>query len=141
MRILLDTNILISALICKDGPPGQILGIIKRDRHSLISSPYLTDELREVCNRPHLRKRISPEEVNDLVYNMEAVGHIVSELPEVDLSPDPKDNPILATAIAGKADLIVSGDKDHMQRLGQVQGIPIVNARQALDRLQGQEQQ
>ena len=39
---------------------------------------------------------------------------VVSELPEVNLSPDPKDNPILATAIAGEAELIVSGDKGDM---------------------------
>ncbi len=53
----------------------------------------------------------------------------------MDLSPDPKDNPILAAAIAGKADLIVSGDKKHMLALGAVEGIPIVTARDALDRL------
>ena len=53
----------------------------------------------------------------------------------MDLSSDPKDNPILAAAIAGKADLIVSGDKRHMLALGHVEGIPIVTARDPLDRL------
>jgi predicted nucleic acid-binding protein len=53
----------------------------------------------------------------------------------VDLSPDPKNSPILAAATAGKADLIVSGDKKHMLALGAVEGIPIVTAREALDRL------
>ena len=51
------------------------------------------------------------------------------------LSSDPKDNPISAAAIAGKADLIVSGDKRHMLVLGQLEGIPILTARDALDRL------
>jgi len=53
----------------------------------------------------------------------------------MDLSSDPKDNPILAAAIAGKADLIVSDDKRHMLALGHVEGIPMVTARDALDRL------
>ncbi len=53
----------------------------------------------------------------------------------MDISPDPKDNPILAAALAGKADLIVSGDKKHVLALGAVEGIPIVTARDALDRL------
>lgn len=53
----------------------------------------------------------------------------------MDLSPDPKDNPILAAAIAGKADLIVSGDKHHMLALGTAGGIPVVTAREALERL------
>ena len=51
------------------------------------------------------------------------------------MSPDPKDNPILATAIAGKADLIVSGDKKHVLALVEVGGIPIVTAHEALTRL------
>ena len=56
-------------------------------------------------------------------------------MPEVRLSPDPDDNPILATAIAGKADLVVSGDKKDMLAIGNVKGIPIVTAREAADRL------
>ena len=53
----------------------------------------------------------------------------------MNFSPDPKDNPILAAAIAGKADVIVSGDKKHMLALGEVEGIPVVTAREALGRL------
>ena len=55
----------------------------------------------------------------------------MSELPDLNLSPDPNDNPILATALAGEVDLIVSGDKSGMLALGSVEGIPIVNARDA----------
>lgn len=88
-----------------------------------------------MTSRPHLGSRIALEEVEALIYNLEAVGFVVSELPEVDISSDPKDNPILATAIAGKAEIIVSGDKSHMQSLGRVQGIPILTPRDALERL------
>ena len=45
------------------------------------------------------------------------------------------DNPILAAAVAGKADLIVSGDKRHMLALGKVEGIPVVTVREALARV------
>lgn len=133
MRILLDTNVLVSALLSSAGPPGRILDLIRRDRHVLISSTYLSDELRSVCSRRHLQGRILSEELDALVYSMEATGLVVTELPQVNYSPDPKDNPILATALAGNADLIVSGDKSHMQSLGHVQDIPIVTPREALD--------
>ena len=53
----------------------------------------------------------------------------------MNLSHDPADNPIPATAIAGKADLIVSGDKKHVLALEEVQGILIVTPRDALKRL------
>lgn len=54
---------------------------------------------------------------------------VLDDLPEVDYPPDPKDNPILATAIAGQAQYIVSGDKRDMLELTHVEGIPIVTAR------------
>jgi len=133
VRILLDTNVLVSALLSADGTPGQVLDAIRRNRHILVSSSYLTEELRSVCGRKHLRGRISQEEVDALIYNMEAIGIVAADLPQVDLSADPKDNPILATALAGGADLIVSGDKSHMQSLGHVQDIPILSPRDALE--------
>ena len=56
-------------------------------------------------------------------------------------SPDPDDNLIPATAIAGKADLIVSGDKKPMLALGRVDDIPIVTAAAAVNRLRGRRAQ
>jgi uncharacterized protein len=135
VRILLDTNVLVSALLSADGAPGRVLDAIRRNRHTLVSSLYLTEELRSVCSRKHLRDRVFQEQVDALVYNMETIGIVVTDLPAIDLSPDPKDNPILATALAGGADLIVSGDKNHMLNLGHVQGIPILSPREALERL------
>ena len=70
-----------------------------------------------------------------IVENIDTRALILDAPPDVALSPDPNDNPILAAAIAGKADLIVSGDKKHMLALGEVEGLPIVTARDALDRL------
>lgn len=140
MRILLDTNILVSALLSRDGPPGQVLAAVKQHGHTLITSVFQIEELQSVVRRKHLRSRISREDAEDLVYNLEAVGVVVAELPEIDLSPDPDDNFILAAAVAGKADMLVSGDKADMLSLGKVEGIPILTAREALERLRQQEQ-
>ena len=135
MRIVLDTNILVSALISEEGYPAQVLAAIKRERVTLVTSAYQIEELRGVLARERLKPYIRPEGAADLLYHLEAVGLVVSELPEVSLSPDPKDNPILATAIAGEAELIVSGDKGDMLALGRVEGIPVVTAREAAIRL------
>ena len=86
--------------------------------------------------RESLKTYILPAEADDLLYNLESFGSVVDRLPVVDLSPDPKDNPILATGIAGRADLIVSGDKGHVLSLGGVEGIPIISPREAVVRLQ-----
>ena len=74
-------------------------------------------------------------EARDLLQSLESVSAVVTELPEVNLSPDPKDNPILAAGLAGRTDLIVSGDKQDVPALRHVEGIPIVSplARQQPD--------
>ncbi|MXY91162.1 MAG: putative toxin-antitoxin system toxin component, PIN family [Gammaproteobacteria bacterium] len=140
MRVVLDTNVLVSALISSSGPPGQLLSAVKRGDMALVTSEYQLDELRNVLSRERLRPYITPEEAQDLIDNLETVGTSVSELPECELSPDPADNPILASAIAGNANLIVSGDKSDMLALGHVDDIRIVSPAAALaelDRVSG----
>lgn len=135
MPILLDTNNLISGLLRKDGPSGELMRRWLDDEFRLVTSHYQLDELRRVMTYDRLRSKILPKEVTEFFDNVDAKAVIVREVPEVELSPDEADNPILATAIAGKADLIVSGDKGHMQILGRVEGIPIITPREAVERL------
>ena len=133
MRVVLDTNVLISALISKTGPPGRLLSAVKRAGLVLVTSAYQLDELREALGRKRLRAYVRPEEAHDLLYNLEAVGVLVTGLPECNPSPDPDDNPILATAIAGNADLVISGDKTGMVALGHVNDIPIITPARAME--------
>ena len=145
MRIVLDTNILVSALISGEGSPGQVLAAVKSLGITLITSRFQVDELRNVLARDRLQPYIRREEADDLLYHLEAyhleaVAVVVAELPEVSLSADPDDNPILAAAIAGDADLVVSGDRDHMLAIGSADGIPIITAREAADRLRARKE-
>ena len=102
---------------------------------TLITSQFQVDELRDVLARDRLQPYIQREEADDLLYHLEAVAVVVAELPKVILSAHPDDNPILATVIAGGADLIVSGDRDRMLAVGSAEGFPIITAREAADRL------
>ena len=138
MRIVLDTNVFVSALIRGDGPPGRVLAAVRRSRVTLVTSEEQLRELRRVLGRKRLRARIHPAEAEDLIRNLPAVAEVVpADLPSMNASPDPDDNLILATAIAGRADLIVSGDRKHMLSLGNVQGIPIITAADAADQVYG----
>lgn len=132
MRIVLDTNVLVSALISRDGPPGRVLAAIRNQRLTLVTSEAQLVELRAVLGRERLRPYIRFEEGQDLIRDLEAIGEVVADLPNVSASPDPDDNVILATAVAGQADVVVSGDKQHMLVLGQIEGIPIITASAAV---------
>ena len=135
VRVVLDTNILIGALITKGTPPDRLYRAWLRGEIDLVTSPTQMTELADVLARPRLQNFLDADEAAAIIENLGARALILDDLPDVNVSPDSKDNPILAAAIAGKADLIVSGDKKHMLALGEVEGIPVVTAREALGRL------
>lgn len=135
MRVVLDTNILIGAPITKGTPPDSLYQAWLRDEFELVTSLAQLSEMTRVIVRPRLRRFVDADEVAAIVENIGARAVVLRGLPVVDLSADPDDNPILATAIAGKADLLVTGDKKHLLALGVVEGIPVVTARDALSRV------
>ena len=135
VRVVLDTHILIGALITKGTPPDALYQGWLRGEIALVTSTAQVRELSDMLSRERLRKFIDADEAAAIVENIGMRAVVLDELPSVSLSPDPMDNRILATAIAGGVDLIVSGDKKHMLALQTADGIPIVTARAALELL------
>lgn len=135
MRLVLDTNVFIGALITKGTPPDHLYQAWTNQRFDLVTSRAQLEELARVLRYERLSRFIDAAEAQDLLTNVDTVAEVFTDLPEINASPDPDDNLILATAIAGKADMIVSGDKQHMLILGDVEGIPIVTPRDALKRI------
>ncbi len=138
VQILLDTNVLISGFLAAKGPPGQLLQAWLDRRFDLVTSQAQLNELYRALGYEKLRDRVNPNQVRDFVGNIDVMAIVVSNVTAVSLSPDPDDNLILGTAIAGQADLIVSGDKSHMLALREAQGIPIVTPREAVNRLEAE---
>jgi putative PIN family toxin of toxin-antitoxin system len=125
MRLVVDTNIFTSILI----RPGETLSafIDYIDRHATIlySAETLT-ELVNVLRRRKFRAYTTPEEVAEFVRWIIATGELVAvdDVPAV--SRDPKDDKFIALAVAGRAEYLVSGDKDLIV-LGRIGEIPIVS--------------
>ena len=133
MRVVLDTNILVSALITKGTPPDQLYQAWLRNEVELVTSTAQIDEITNVLSRPRLRRYVDPDEAAQMIAAIHQRAVVLSEVPVTKRSPDPKDDPILAAALAGEAELIVSGDKGDMLALGDVEGVPIRSAREALE--------
>ena len=102
----------------------------------MVTSSAQLAELARVLGYEKLRPYISREEAEALLDTIRAAALVVEELPDVSLSPDPDDNSILATAVAGRVDVLVTGDKSDLLALKSVHGIPIVNPREALARIE-----
>lgn len=136
MRLVLDTDVIISGLISTKGPPGLLVRAWLHDScFELVTSKKQITELARAMNYEHLRARIHPEQALNVLENLGVRAVLATDLPTLGVSTDPDDNVILATAVAGKAALVVSGDKRGMLELGEVEGILIVTAREAVERL------
>lgn len=133
MRTVVDTNILVRALIKPQGSVGPVLQRLRRRDYTLLLSRATLDEAVEVLHRPRLRDKY---DLSDSILRA-ALRHLVlrSELvqPDVQIAVcrDPKDDKFLEVAVAGKADAIVSGD-DDLLILDPYAGIPIVTPRRFL---------
>ncbi len=134
VRIVLDTNIIISGLLSSKGPPGLLLQLWLEGKFELVTSKAQLEEMGRVFDYKKIRERIPPEQAADFLDHIGALADVVETLPTVKLSPDPDDNRIIATAIKVGADLIVSGDKTDLLSLKKAEGIPIITARQAVNR-------
>jgi putative PIN family toxin of toxin-antitoxin system len=81
VRVILDTNVVLSDLIRCDGAPGRILEAWLDDRFVLLTHPLLLDELRTVTRRPRIRALIRPAEAGRLVNQIRALAEAVTRLP------------------------------------------------------------
>lgn len=134
MRIVLDTNVALSALLWS-GTPYRLLEAIRRQEHTqLFSSAALLAELGEILNRPVPAKRLAllgraaHEVLSDYLDAVELVTPLVT--PSV-IAADADDDQVIAAAVAAEADLLVSGDH-HLLALGSHQNIRIVNPADAI---------
>ncbi len=135
MRVVLDTGGLIAALITSDTPPDLVYQAWRKKRFELVTSEWQLAEFRRVSRHPKLRRFLRPSEAGNLVNGLRQRALVIKRLPEVELSPDPNDNPLLATALAGKADFLVTGDKRGLLALKKVERTRILTARQFLKTL------
>lgn len=138
MRIVLDTNIVLSALLWQGTPHHLLAAIRQQPGAQLYSSTALLEELANVLTRASAAKRLAligrsaREVLADYVEAIELVEPI--DVPRV-VAGDVDDDQVIAAAVAARADLIVSGDRRHLLPIGSHRGIAIVEAAEALRRL------
>src|SRR5690606_32467826 len=116
-RVILDTNVLVSALLHDRSLPSQLVTLWRQGKIALLTSDEQLDEFRRVTRYPKIRGRLNPAVAGRLVNELKQVAIIIANLPEVSISSDPWDNYLLATIEAGKADLLVTGDKADLLHL------------------------
>jgi len=136
VRLVLDTNTAVSGLIW-GGMPGRLIDAATAGKARIIGSIELLDELQGVLSRRKFADKLFEMNSNadDLFDGYAALVRLVapSAIDPVILA-DPDDDIVLATAVAGDAEAIVSGDA-HLLVIGEFRGMPIITPATAVSRL------
>ena len=136
MRAVVDTGILISALIRQHGTTGDVLNALRDRRFTVLYSTDTLVEIIEVLGRTPFRVKyhIEPDDILALVNLIRLRGELVTPGRRVKACRDPKDDKFLEAALAGQADCVVSGDADLLD-LTPFEGISILRPAEFLARL------
>lgn len=131
LRVVLDTNVLVSGLAYPGSIPGRIVGAWRQGALEVSLSHYLLEEMVRVL--PRLSKiRLSPVEIRDLADSLMFLADIVEPSgAEEPALRDVADQPVLLTLLASKAHYLITGDKDRLILAGQY---PVVSPAQFWER-------
>ena len=126
MRAVVDTNILVRAVIRPQGTVGPVLLRLRQGEYTLLYSRATLDELVDVLNRPRIRDKysLSDGDIQTVVALILLRGESVGPAEPLAICRDPKDDKFLELAVAGEAGVIASGDDDLLV-LDPFRGIPI----------------
>jgi putative PIN family toxin of toxin-antitoxin system len=117
LRVVLDTNVLLSGIAYPVSVPGKILAAWRHGSVDVLLSSYIVEELRRVLPRLAHRHRLTLAEIDDLVDALSIQAEIIEPLPSVEPDlRDEGDQPVLGTLLAAMktsgADYLITGDKD-----------------------------
>ncbi|MCM4161376.1 putative toxin-antitoxin system toxin component, PIN family [Antarcticibacterium flavum] len=133
-RVILDTNLWISYLITNSFT--EIDEFIQDGIIILVFSEELLDEFIEVAKRPKLRKFFATKDVESLLTTFNEFAELIAIESQIDVCRDKKDNFLLNLAIDGKADYLVTGDKDLLV-LKKIDKTHILTYRELVEKLKG----
>jgi putative PIN family toxin of toxin-antitoxin system len=136
MRAVVDTNILVRAIIKPLGTVGPVLSRLRDNHYTLLYAQSLLAELVDVLNRPRIRDKygLSDEDIKTVIALILLRGEAVMPQRRIEICRDPKDDKLLEVAVAGSADVIVSGDEDLLVP-NPFENIPIITPRTFLEML------
>lgn len=137
MKAVLDSSVLVSAFLSPTGTPATLLARARQGAFSLcLSREILAETAAALLRQTHRgQRRYSIDEIAEFCVVLTLLAErIEGNLPDIRAVPDdPKDDMVVATAVAAEADYLVTGDRRHLLPLGTYRGIQIVTPRQVLD--------
>ena len=130
LRIVVDVNVIVSALLFLNSNPRKTLDIIRKNHHILMSKSIFT-ELENVLNRPKFDRYITKNEREEFLQEFDKELVFITITETITDCRDPKDNKYLEVAVSGKAQYLITGDQDLLV-LNTFRGINIIKPEEFL---------
>jgi len=135
ITVVLDTNVLAAGFVRPEPAPGQLLAAWLAGAYMLIVSDHILTELARTFEEPYFRHHLTPEQrANNLALVREEATITPLTAQVTGIATHPEDDLVLATAVSGQAQYLVTGDK-KLQQLGTYQGVTILSPRAFLELL------
>lgn len=138
MKVVLDANVYVSALLSKRGVPKQIVDLWREEAFELLISEEILDEVARVLRYPKLAElhKLSEKEQEEFLTMLRDEAKLIKPKHHLILSIDETDNRYLECAVDGGAEFLVTGDKQHLLPIGEYQGVNIISPATFLTLLQ-----
>jgi putative PIN family toxin of toxin-antitoxin system len=128
MKVVLDTNVVVSAAVSPKGPPAEIVKAWRAHSFTWVTSLPLLDELKRTLLSPRVGRHLAwgEDEIAEFLAAVRQAAEVTSPTDQIDvIRDDPSDNRVLEAAISAQVDYIVSGDH-HLLDLKTYEGVQIV---------------
>ncbi len=132
MKIVLDTNVLVSGILSPNGPPAAILRALLTERVTLCFDERIVSGYRDVLTRTQFS--FDPDLVEELIGFLEAAGSPTLAPPLAITLPDPWDQMFIEVAVSSNADFLVTGNLKHFPEKAR-EGVRVVSRREFLEAL------
>ena len=123
MRVVVDTNVLVSAYLNPFGVPGEIASLVSSGKLTLCHDARIMWEYIRVLSRAEFS--FNPKHVEDLLDQIKFSGHLVAPIPVPTGLPHKGDEPFLEVALAGKVEYLITGNSKHFPK-DRCEGIKVV---------------
>lgn len=140
---VLDANTIASGILGfrnQDSSPGRILQSWRKNMFTLVTSEYIRAEVKNVLRKPYFTKRLTPQEISRIQALLKFRTKQIKITKEIKgIATHPEDDLVLATAVCGKADYLVTGDDHFLQKVGNsYQGVTLITPNDFLEILKKQ---
>ena len=130
MRIVLDTNVIVSGLLSVNGPPAEILRGVLDGLYQVCYSPSILHEYVDVLNRPQFP--FPKDEIHEILGHLIEKGGLVFPNISTPSLPDPTDEKFLAVALSARVDFLITGNLKHFPK-SKRQGVTVLSPKQFIE--------